>query len=86
MTNAVQHFPETRTFILSVGREQAGHLNYEISDGIWNITHTVVDPAFRGQGLAKVLVEAAIEEAKKHQVGLTASCDYAAAVLAKRKA
>ncbi|UOO77505.1 N-acetyltransferase [Neisseria sp. Dent CA1/247] len=82
--NTVQHLPEQQTFILLKDNEEAGHLKYDVSDGLWNITHTVVNPAFRGQGLARILVDAAIAEAEKRNIRLKADCDYAAAVLAKR--
>lgn len=78
----VTHLPEQNTFILSKDSEEAGHLKYDVSDGLWNITHTVISPAYRGQGLARILVEEAMAEAAKHNIRLTASCDYAASVLA----
>ena len=37
----------------------------EIEKGIFNINHTFVDESLRGKGIAKKLVEMAIEEIKR---------------------
>lgn len=84
--NTIKHFPEQQSFILLKDDEEAGYLKYNVSDGLWNITHTVVNPAFLRQGLARILVDAAIAAAEKRNIRLKADYDYAAAVLAKRQA
>lgn len=83
--NTVNYFPEKQKFSLLQDSGEAGYLTYRIENGSWDIDHTVINPAYRGKGLARVLVEAAAAEAAKQNVALTASCDYAAAVLAKRQ-
>lgn len=61
--------------------KKIGECLYETSDNVWNIIHTEVDNAYQGQGIAKKLVECIIENAKKQNKKLTASCSYAKIVL-----
>lgn len=82
--NTVEHLPEQQVFVLLNHSQEIGRLKYEVSDGQWNISHTVVDPAFQGRGLARVLVDAAVAEAEKHRIRLTASCEYAEHILNRR--
>lgn len=83
--DTVRHFPEQQKFSLLKNFEEAGFLTYRVTGDGWEIDETVVSPAFRGQGLARILVEAAIAEAGRQNVGLTARCEYAAGVLAGRR-
>ncbi len=59
----------------------AGVCQFEISGETWTITHTEVDPAYSGQGIAGRLVNAVADAAKSERVTLTASCSYARKVL-----
>ncbi|OSI14224.1 GNAT family N-acetyltransferase [Neisseria dentiae] len=83
--STVKYFPDQQKFSLLQDFDEAGYLTYRIENGAWDIDHTVINPAYRGKGLARLLVEAAAAEAAEQNVALTASCDYAAAVLAKRQ-
>lgn len=49
----------------------------EIEKGIFNINHTFVDESLRGKGIAKKLVEMAIEEIKRKNGKVVATCSYA---------
>lgn len=81
--NEVRYQPHKNEFLGYVDGEEAGYLSYTlISEHIWDITHTVVFPNYRGKGLARDLVNAIIQEAKQQNITLTASCDYAANILA----
>ncbi|QPS71719.1 GNAT family N-acetyltransferase [Lactococcus garvieae] len=42
------------------------------------VTHTGVAIEYRGQGLAKLLIKAGIEKARKENLKLQATCPYAA--------
>lgn len=50
-----------------------------------NIEHTVVDPEFRGQGIAEKMVDQAIRFAREQGLQLTATCSYAAKKLEEKK-
>lgn len=41
------------------------------------ITHTIVNPLFRGQGIAKILMEKVINEAKEKGLKIIPVCSYA---------
>ncbi|WP_008340088.1 GNAT family N-acetyltransferase [Alicyclobacillus acidocaldarius] len=46
-------------------------------DGVWTIDHTVVDPAYQGQGLAAKLVDELVAMARERGVKLLPVCSYA---------
>lgn len=58
-------------------------IEYEEKNNAYIITHTYVDESLRGQGIAKQLVEQVIEEAKKNNKEITATCSYAKKILNK---
>lgn len=75
--------PERQAFILQVDGHPAGQLVYSLSGGapqLVDLTHTEVDEAFAGQGLAGRLVHGALTALQNRQpaVKVTASCPYAA--------
>ena len=61
--------------------ELIGVCEYEISNGKWAITHTVVDEKFGGHGIAKKLVLKIVDEARKSGVKLIPICSYAKKML-----
>ncbi|OSI12467.1 GNAT family N-acetyltransferase [Neisseria canis] len=84
--HTVTYHPEQQKFTARHNGSESGFLTYQIrGDNTWNIDHTVVHPEFRGQGLAKVLVDAAIAEAETKQIKLTATCSYADKILQRKK-
>lgn len=58
-----------------------GECDYELEDDHWVITHTFVEKAYGGQGLARKLVNTLIEEARKEQIRIKPVCSYAVKVL-----
>ncbi|MDK8879030.1 GNAT family N-acetyltransferase [Corynebacterium sp. MSK008] len=57
-----------------VGEEVAGFATYADANGVRDLPHTVVDPKFRGQGLSKPLIQAALDDARADGVLVTPSC------------
>ena len=51
----------------------------EIGDNTYNIYHTFVNESLRGQGIASLLVQKAVEEIKHRGGKAKASCSYAKA-------
>lgn len=49
------------------------------------ITHTIVNPLFRGQGIAKILMEKVIELAKEKGYKIIPVCSYAISYFEKNK-
>lgn len=53
-------------------------------ENTYNINHTFVDESLRGQGIAGRLVECALEEIKKKNGKVIATCSYAKSYLEKK--
>jgi len=62
MSTEVVHDPAKHRYLISSEGKQAGFLEYEDQGERRLFTHTVVDPSFRGQGLASILVRAGIAD------------------------
>ncbi|TKZ35961.1 GNAT family N-acetyltransferase [Brachyspira catarrhinii] len=63
--------------------KQVGECDFEETNDTWNITHTEVDSAYEGQGIAKKLVENVIQNARILNKNLKATCSYAKKIIEK---
>jgi predicted GNAT family acetyltransferase len=72
-------------FILQRGGERVGELVYSLSGRQMTIRHTGVDPAVRGRGVARKLVDAAVRFAREEHLKLASRCSYASAVFARSR-
>ena len=63
--------------------EEIGYIEYRQNNRGWEITETRIMPDFRGQSLARLLVDHVISEADRQGLAISASCDYAEEVLAR---
>ena len=54
-----------------------GRCDYQVKDGKWYITHTVVMSEYGGHGIAKMLVKEVIEQARIRNVKIVPVCSYA---------
>jgi predicted GNAT family acetyltransferase len=60
----------------------AGFIDYRpVRDGVRNLVHTEVDPAFEGKGVASKLVVAALEAERARGGKIVASCPFVSAYL-----
>ena len=59
------------------GEKRVGIAEIEDADGRWIITHTKVDPAYGGQGIARRLIEEIIAEARSRGKKIAPLCSYA---------
>ena len=57
--------------------EKIGECDFEETNDTWNITHTEVSVDYQGQGIAKKLVENVIQNAKRLNKKIEATCSYA---------
>ncbi|MBQ3417544.1 MAG: GNAT family N-acetyltransferase [Ruminococcus sp.] len=62
-----------------------GKCEYRPSGPSWMITHTIVNPEFGGQGIAKRLVEKIIEEARAGKIRIIPFCPYARKMMAGKE-
>ncbi|HKM09763.1 MAG TPA: GNAT family N-acetyltransferase [Candidatus Methanomethylophilaceae archaeon] len=83
MAEVIKHDVEERIFRIYVDGGEAGYVTYRTDDGEMQITHTVVDPKMRGQGLAKKLVDAACAYAEEGGMEIISHCSYARAVIGR---
>lgn len=73
--------PEGGFFLAEEDGQRMGYLSYEWADNtVFAIMHTVVDEAFRGRGIAKALLDAAVAFAQENGYKIRPVCPYAEAV------
>ena len=77
----IKYEKESNRAVAFIDNVEVGECVYEVGDNVWNIIHTEVDSTYQGQGVAKKLVECIIENAKKENKKLIASCSYAKILL-----
>ena len=69
---------ETGFFLAEDDGKRMGYLSYEWADSTrFAILHTVVEEAFQGQGVAKALLNAAVDYARNNGYKIMPLCPYA---------
>lgn len=58
------------------GDKLAGRCTYVVRDGLWELEHTIVDPAYGGQGIAGKLVQELAAQARERGIKIVPSCSY----------
>ena len=72
---------ETRRSAAYDGEKCVGFAEIEDEDGRRVITHTEVDPAYGGQGIARRLIEEVIAAARRDGAKIVPLCSYAAKMM-----
>ena len=72
----VVHDREASRYEVYVGDELAGLAAYRLEPGRVFLTHTEVDPAFEGRGLAGRLAKASLEDARAQGLQVVPACSY----------
>ncbi len=84
MADLAWHEEKDGIYVLDGGGKRVAEIGFEDEgEGVWNITHTWVDPSLRGQGMASELVERAVRTIEDAGGVPRASCSYANAWLAR---
>ncbi|WP_087117554.1 GNAT family N-acetyltransferase [Corynebacterium urinipleomorphum] len=61
----VEHKEAEKRYVITVDGDQAGFADYrDVDADTRDFNHTVIDPAFRGQGLSGKLVQAALDDTR----------------------
>ena len=70
-------------FTISVEGKQVGLIDFYDRDGVRTFTHTEVDPAYGGRGLATILVADALAAAKDSGLKIASHCSMVTQYIAK---
>lgn len=82
----VTHDEEVRRYYIDVDGKRAGYAAYvPAGEGILDFDHTVIDPAFRGQGLSSPLIRYALDDAGERGYKIIPSCSAIAHFLNKNE-
>jgi hypothetical protein len=79
MNDVVSHLEQGNRggFYIERGGVRIGEMTYQRQDGARiTIDHTEVDPALRGQGIARRLLDAAVAWARQTGTRITPRCSY----------
>jgi len=60
----ITHDAAAARYLITVDGRDAGYADYIQGDGVRDFHHTVIDPEFRGQGLSKPLIQAALDDTR----------------------
>ena len=71
----ITHHPERHRFEIHENGRTAFVEYRPYRDGI-DLIHTIVPPAMQGQGIAALLVKAAMNYAREHRLKVVPSCPY----------
>jgi uncharacterized protein len=75
----VERVDGSRRFEARLGGETVGYMSYERSaDGVLELTHTVVAPEARGQGVGEALVREALGQIRASGERVIPSCPFVA--------
>jgi predicted GNAT family acetyltransferase len=83
MEPTVHDNPDKHRFELVVDGEVAGFAAYRVRDGAVVITHTEVEPEYRGRGVADQLARQTLDTLRARRARVIPSCPYFAAYIAK---
>jgi predicted GNAT family acetyltransferase len=83
MTTTVRDNADEHRYEVVVDDKVAGFADYRLADDRIIFTHTEVDDAYAGQGLAKQLVVHALDDARSRELGVVPECSYVAKTIAK---
>jgi predicted GNAT family acetyltransferase len=81
--NEIRH--EDGAFFIEEGGRRIAELSYRLAGATAIIHHTWVDPALRGGGEARRLVDAAAQWARAENVKLSPACSYVRALFTRSR-
>jgi len=75
----VRDVPEEQRYEATAGGELLGVAHYERQDDVLVLTHTVVEPAAKGQGVGSALARTALDDARSAGERVLPQCEFMAA-------
>jgi uncharacterized protein len=85
MDTVVRDNPDQRRFELRAGDQVAGIAAYRVRDGVTVITHSEIEPDFRGQGLGSELARQTMDLLKSQQARVITACPFFAKYVAEHR-
>ena len=76
MSVSVQDNADRHRYELFVDGSLAGFADYRSRDGRVIVTHSEVDPSFRGQGLGSILARESLDGLRERGVRVVPSCPF----------
>lgn len=76
-----RHAAERNRFVLEEDGELLGYVEYERTDDVWDLQHTVIRPRARGRGLGSVLVGSTLEAIRDAGGRFVPTCPFVAEYL-----
>lgn len=83
MTTTVRDNPQEQRYEVYVNEQLAGFTAYRLGPGKIAFTHTEIDDAFTGQGLAGRLVAHELRDARRRGLSVLPFCPYVRKVIAR---
>ena len=77
----VQHNSDSRTYDAIVGGQVVGTVVYESKGSMVVISHTVVEPDYRRQGIASELVREALDDIRERRMTVSNYCGFIASFI-----
>jgi uncharacterized protein len=81
VTTTVRDNPDKNRYEIHDGEELAGFSEYKLRPGKIAFTHTEIDPAFNGRGLARQLVTEALDDVRRRDLAVLPFCPYVRKVI-----
>lgn len=85
MATTVRDNPAASRFEVVEDDTLAGYAEYTLSGNVITLTHTEVDDAFAGRGLAQQLAEGALSQARERELDVIPRCSFIASYVAENK-
>ena len=82
----IQHHPDTQQFATTRAGHRAELAYTRPAEGTIDFTHTFVDEALRGQGVAQELARAALAFARESRLQVKTSCTFVAGFVQQNRA
>ena len=73
---SVNDNPDAGRFEAVCDGQTLGYITYQISGGVMRLPHTYVTPAARGQNIAALLTEEALQAARAQRLRVVPTCWY----------
>lgn len=74
----VHEEPDEQAFVIDVDGKAAGIARYEVHDGRYVFTSTVVEDGHEGQGVGSTLARSALDELRQRAVAVVPLCPFIA--------